>query len=1179
MGPSTGQWKRSWRVGFSLVLCAGITAVGDARGLQVLYPILGGIAFVSLTLFTREAIVDAVRDGGAPAPLVGGALLGAIVTLSFCFDFAAAQFGYHVREAVITHVAVFACAGVTTLGYCLRAGRRLDSTHAFSWFPITDSVGFPLAGLFVLWGLALALFEARQIASPFWLAAKLAFFYGFVLAIAMFALPAQGLWMRADARRRFSAFVLSNLWPVAVVVLGSVTLAAYVRRVGATGWDAVQTLGFAWTLAAPAIAAALPPWALSRYEIRGGRRHSAKPLNMAAFRRHVTRTHLVSSLILRENAGVFFVNLPLSVAFSLSPLFQLPDKLPALAVASAWIAATLAWTSVLMNRLYLIEDTFARAYAADLHRVVQAQRHQMLVLGYGDIGRRFLYEQFHKETVPFATLADHIDGSSDIVMPSGRIGKVFTRVLIVEGGDPRAKGAILSPDGLYLTTREVSNAIKDADNVDTGRRFVDYVVPSIVGDPSDPRVLQGAGFDDASFVVCAVEEQDGSAASQAVLQRLKELTARERWIPAAMTVHTSMLAPYITQRVLDHDLQLHYIFPEHLEGLNAANVLHAAVLKLLAVHPDRWPTVAICGHGKRAFYLVDSFLKNLSSSELDSLIGAQHGDPRVVLIGKGADGEGAGTELSALSGNGTVGNLTSAGLSVGELAFIRLVGRATTGEKDGKPWNPVSGGPLAVPVIRQEPHDLAVWHKLLANWWPDIVVFADPNAEGELRAMHAVVNSLVRAEAGKPLPLLVLSGETGRRYEMREFESALVYYSSLHTTKPGDAGADRYYLYPSPGLKRTRQSGLFRGDCLVDVLDDPVQRLGAMVKAYCPRGPGPQNDARRIPLELNFCIADQTSVMATTLAWMSGLRPVAPPNGHGDFPSLSNAKVIPLPGDEFVVRSFAYMSSSPAGLEPSFERLTVSGATCTKLADPLRVLELLLRPSAPGSVSMRQRLAAVTDPAAFTHDFEPYAKQAVTHIQRCCGMLNCPIEATHKVAGSSAQTIASRTIRPADLRAGHGKALLKHFTFDDSGKEPPPVQTTDKGFASIRLTCRNGKKAGTLAQALNALLFRSLVPSEDAPAWVFNSTYVSAYECHDERYAVFTCYGALEPPLSNRAVPAIDDVLEQIEIKPVRDADAWADYAARLCSHLGTGYAIRDESVDLVGRRFLIKRARPARYQ
>jgi hypothetical protein len=198
-------------------------------------------------------------------------------------------------------------------------------------------------------------------------------------------------------------------------------------------------------------------------------------------------------------------------------------------------------------------------------------------------------------------------------------------------------------------------------------------------------------------------------------------------------------------------------------------------------------------------------------------------------------------------------------------------------------------------------------------------------------------------------------------------------------------------------------------------------------------------------------------------------------------------------------------------------------------------------------------------------------------------MMTCPVEGVHKCIEALGQTLLAKSIFDPEDRRDHAAGILRKFlvgTVDPEHRSLLLTGHAEKRLASIKLGCLGADRPGTFAHALNALLRRRVVPcpTRSREAHLFNFTYVSSYECHDQRFGVFTCYGTLEPG-RDRPQSLPTDFLRYVEIRPVGHLDAWYAYAEELKAFLNEAsknreaYDLRvfgDDNASLMGRAIII---------
>jgi hypothetical protein len=934
---------------------------------------------------------------------------------------------------------------------------------------------------------------------------------------------------------------------------------------------------------------------------------------------HLVRGHRVTLAILGRHARFFALGLPPSLVVALAPAMKGQiDALnfgPAFAELGVWVwlSGTAGWVIPLVYELYNIQDTLAAAYARGLRRCIHKLRAHVLVLGFGDIGRALVREQLEKRVIGYGSRYEHLVFSQNILLPDGRLAKVLMRLAAVDADPALLGAAIKTPEGLAITTTEVTHSARNAARLDdslTHRRdepLTRIVIPMIGGDATREEVQQMSRLADAAFVVSLIRDNTDQDRSQSLLHRLEALSRTRGRIPSCLAIHSSTFVPYVTARVLARDLQTHYIFPEFLEGLNAGNVLYAAFLKLGGFDASVRPRLLVCGRGRRVGYILDAFLKNFSASEHETLRRWQTEKPTVFVMG----------ERSVLS---QLGRKPKAGAwqdwagqhKLSELREIRIGQRVARDPVANSPTgkaHPVPAGvPISVPHVELDPRLYDSWDAVLAGIRPHVILISDQSGEDELRILNALVNNINRRQAvsaeGPELPLILISGETGKRHVAKKFEDALLYYSSLWRgpQTPGlqpPAEPDLRIDYPTPGLYKGQDVENFRGDPLIDVLDEPVQRITGLIRAYERAGalfdagdrvPAPESPAAdansiaassepphglddRVAVELDCCSPDVPGAIATALARLAGYSPgVSKPSPAG-VPSFSHSRIVTLSNNGFLIKSFASLEPLQSDDPVVFSRLAaVCGQTpepASGSSDPERARAVARMEHTRYVLWYAQRLLAPLDGGhrsgvidTFEQTFHPPSEpngkkppddglETLTsayreQVNQCCGMLNCPVEGFHKSIEALGETYLGQKIYEPKLRKMHAESVLRRFVIGTVDANHPSLALRTlppRQLASIKLGCTGAEKPGAFAHVLNAMLLRTLTLVPDAQR-IFNFTYVSSYECHDQRFGVFTCYGTLERRPAEGC--RIQDLLRYVEIRPTGCYDPWKRYAEAL---------------------------------
>jgi hypothetical protein len=1113
-------------------------------------------------------------------------------------------------------------------------GRR-NSHYPFADFPLTKAVVVAIVYLTVIW----AGVEFVLPADP-WIVWRRV-----VVATAPIAITSMLLlwcpigWAHISVTRvhRTRSLTLAFYASLAIMILWGIGMVIVERGIcKQLSWPLLRIATTGWALVVIPVITLIPILAVVHYDQRLRLpEFRRKPGDSAAWvrlleRAHIAlvRGHLVTVTIAQATFPSFLITVPLSVALCLLLPFAVTSQqsgaivgqsvnLTNVILSSAFLATTISWLAPMLAAVSSLEETFSKAYSAGLHRCLERLNEHVLVVGYGDLGRRLVREQISKEVMRYDTLYEHIHFSENILLPTGRLAKVFTRLAAIDSAREGLQRVIRSVEQIPVTINDLTPYVlgRDLDHGDSSTPA--YVVPVVVGDASSREVQDMARLSRAAFVVSLARKAGGIDAGQSVMHRLEQLNRLGRQIPCVLAIHSSTYVPYITSRVLTGGMPLHYVFPEHLEGANAANALYAAVTKYgegegAADTLAKRPRILVCGTGKRLFYLLDSFWKSLTRQEYDEFWHDAAASTRVMVMGCDPVFRSLAVEMSDQEKQLWQESVGSELLRRGKLGIVptsRYVSRSPrargpNGEHEPVGYSaPASAAPArtspGVAFLDSESCDYELFSVVLREFKPDIILVSGHDAHYELRSLQSIVTNVSLASPIRP-PLVLVSGETGQPQLAKFFWDALFYYSSIWPHVENDSWQN---AYPSPWMSRevrqvdtsrTAARSRLNGDPLIDVLEDPVERITGIMRAYRAGLLSSRRTKQALPVELSVCVPDSPSFLATALAALAGLR-VSRQVELKNIPSFGDAKFVLLHADEFEFRSFMYLV--PVELtaygtlsEPKFSRLAiVHGESAKQLdMDVIGEIEAMLarslhadrrasRPSANRATQASCRtvhtelgkLERHEIPSVLGDECERQDELAnairLASTRQCCGMPNCQIEGFHKVAEAARLTPIALKDRRDRLEMGRGLAsrLLVDLVDKDEKALRYPSFPANVPVAMVRVRCKLGHKPGAFAAVVNALLCRQMEPNEDVTKRM-NLTHVSAMECHDERFGLFTCYGTVDNS-SHTELPKLHDVIMSTRISPMRGRTEWSAYAKQLREFMSESAAYTEVKTNEAG--------------
>ena len=953
----------------------------------------------------------------------------------------------------------------------------------------------------------------------------------------------------------------------------------------------IAALGLGWLLAAVPSLVVLPFLSLAFYDSNSTDRHLPRVTRRRfELYRDLVRSHLVTNTILQQNLPFFLVSFPWSLILALQAMpWQLivggeESWTPSWSSMSLWIGATLAWVGPYIQGLYTLEVTLSRAFGLGFYRGIKRLRGHVLILGYGDLGRRILREQFHTNSITYETMYEHLALSHNVLMPDGALAKLLLTLAAVDDSPQFASGAMDTPEGVRVNQIDVTRLIHWQTDEQlqhgVGRDDVRHVCALVVGDASAEQVQRIAGFEKAGLVISAIRRSQSADRSQSIVHRLEQLHERGRRVPPlVVTAQSSTFASLTSTRKLLLPLPIHHVFTEHMEGLRIGNELFAAFLARWSATSDGEtpPRILVCGRGKRNFYIVDAFFKNLTHNDWGTLSALQHQAPFFVIMGADSVLDGQSVDAPELwKCNAFAKTLKT--WNVKPFVERRLRGTGLPLDLHDRAF-PMALSPL-------DSRDFLSMSLALADFRPNVIVVSDHDPSNELRTLQAISTAVdatqcqisesssqpTRADFEKPLLLVV--AETGRRYLNGSFQQFLTYYDT------GASGRVPEFGFPSAAMFPDGRQ--FKGESLVDVLEETAARVLGIQRAYQERTTSyiAREDSYTIPAEISFCASDAPGTMVAQLARLGGLRARA--TGTNQI-SLNNSTFHIGKKGHFTISSLARLGSSQfPSKRPDAESLKTDG--CVRVA--YTPIPIVAQDEQDGGsiVGYPHKVPSLREVIGSGLSFISRAEHAQTIRSTCCGMPVCPVAAVH------------RAVLVADVHGGGGPKhqvtlALKRIQNDHyatTGFQGPPEDwnRSEKGIglAQVEVLCEGGYGCGTAAIGLGAFLqmeFETLTGSE-APSRLFNLTAISGHECHDQRFGYVWCFGRFEAAHSDRGGgghlhPQRDQVVRTIRIRPVGRKElgewsGWQEYAASLAKFLNRGLARDVYELAPTNRAIVVKR-------
>lgn len=1065
------------------------------------------------------------------APPIDGGTSGLSVFLSYALT-------------ILGFVCILLYGATVNIGY-------QNASYPIAGYPFADASASFLAYVLIVWACVEATCELG--ATDRWTGVP-RFVVGYTILLPAFAFLCVALCdtFSFSRNRRVAPLLVFTCVGLFLLLTNVGLLVAYLPRCSMKG--SLANLSFAWlatvvpwlTLGPVSVLAYVAPTQPSRGRSEGLR----LAVWLVRLHLHLIRGHLFLVTIVRQNLLIFVISLPLSL---IALWQQLEGGKQLVSEPITVIGLTAGWLTPLAHAIYFIDDTLFKAHSDGVHRALRDLRKHLLILGFGDAGRRLIQQLMARKCLPLNTAYPHICRSRNILLPTGALAKVIPGLAAVDPTGHRIQSSTSNPHDVPVAIADITNLVPDFRDEDTPPPLVRYVIPAVVGDPSVEEIQDAASFELAAFIALLNAPGTAEDASDIIQRRLIGL--RER-VPAALSIHSTGQIPFFTLRTTTHDLPVHYTVPEHLEGVNAGAVLYAAYVKHLSISERGEARVLVCGRGRRLAYLLDSFLKAFPVQAARTLLGGR--EPALYVLGQDESlGNLPPVDASAWDKSRVVQSLAALGLQPSRLSILRLIARQPAACRPG-----FGNDALDIPLIKRELFDTYAAQRCLDLIAPDVVMICDESAARELQWIHTIINALTRNQtmANRPLPQLLVSGDTRLDHSRSYFGDAYFYYGSC--SKSGDDDSSlRDLAFPRLGaryaLMARRGEAGFAFEAFVDALEEPVEKMAALITAY---GDASLNEAQPvIPVQVDFCAADVAGAAAECLALLAGCRCEVPVAGGTNI-SLRDFRIVIKGDDEFDVRSFAsleHMASPGASSDmPPFKRVAITAGVQIGIRSEKDVL-----------VRVRDEIRRLCRVAGYAESYwtvEGNDEQVVgpeqaanwESVADCCGMPACAVEGFHKLV----ETTRPRLRRAMEARSIDGAGRERNSTAEviagrywataiAGSVETREEDVRTKPLAHVTVRCGRAGDTGTFAVALASLLTRRVIPSSMASSgaapFVFNLTGSSGYDCHDNRYALLTCYGRMER--STCTLPArLAEVVESVEIRPVNCVDRWMEYSLHL---------------------------------
>ncbi|MCB9833984.1 MAG: hypothetical protein H6807_16100 [Planctomycetes bacterium] len=941
-------------------------------------------------------------------------------------------------------------------------------------------------------------------------------------------------------------------------------------------------IGLAWTLATPFVVAYILLCARSIYVGSGQSSESTDTrLSLAAYV-NAERTRQLPVPVI----GGTILNVVLSIAPTVFLLgrFGHPSEGTIWVIIQFWIISAIAWLAPYIQTFQRYADSARQATISRCEDVLRSSRRHTVIAGFGDMGKRLaarLYDGRELSTVMLADCKVATIWRSLVVIDHDK--SRFS--LLDEGCMPPIGLVEIELDPSIRTESQGGSTSPDGDG-DAGRDRIFAV--GICGDSRHELTQNCARIEQASLVVSLIRQSD--TVTEFIGRHAKTGRRRgqqtEREVPAVLGVNSSADIAYSAGTTLEHPIQL--FFPRQLRAFAVARVVLAAIYARRALQ-DPLPRVALVGRGKDLGYILDSICKGLDRSDIVRL---KSPDQKKITTFSMISNDSIYVDrletrvAPVLDGLRVESHRVEFGLFY-EKDFTREDG--TVGDRF-----------IPIDVINSDLNRTATLEHIFSEVAPDIVVLSEMIAHDQIVELRNVVRAL-KATKGIRLPLLIAAAETGRRGRAKNIGDVLDYYASVRAQRDEEdhAGKDAAPRAAFPDGPYPRQvarpvdHGMSRilGDSAVDVVDDPIHRVAAMIEA--------RQEAERAGdgqglVQLELCTTNDPGSFATVLANLAGMRLVPRSKTDSGYEPLSlmDTRIMEVGGhpletqkkcviDAFVAMKPAGEDQPTAQPERTEEASSSSGkkAPCDLPPAPLKRMAVL--PMARERSEERQKSQDGSGREPTPTDQEPSGstpkkKEEAPGVAATIRALaepaagswsrsENPIEALCQGCPDMTSCIVVRMRRRAEAEIVRGKSELDHLLVSSeipgstatAESDGTPAQEKSSGAPAIArlVSIFSTEGPGTLAAHLARLAHCRLEPeAATPPRQVLDISYLSDNRCSNDLYSAGTIYGRIRPLEGlpkNQRTTAAGARPSWIVLRPMSLSSRWAHWAGLFKVGLG----------------------------
>jgi len=434
---------------------------------------------------------------------------------------------------------------------------------------------------------------------------------------------------------------------------------------------------------------------------------------------------------------------------------------------------------------------------------------------------------------------------------------------------------------------------------------------------------------------------------------------------------------------------------------------------------------------------------------------------------------------------------------------------------------------LEIPVVYGSPTNLIDLEKAIENKKPEFILISFDDGQKTLRVLHE---------------LLVIAGRKGWNENKKGEKKPYIIVSTREREK--DDVKDVIFYWKNERLNEGYPKQY--PDGIVDYYEGSKGMIKGLVKSLTSRNEKNQYENQ---YEVSVCVNNIAGATATLLTEMAGLCLKLPEPQPDEEKPKENYLPFFINFDERSMQNNHWCFNSHAAL-------VLNEMSIPNIKDILRACSI----NAEGKYGENKKTEQNTREKI----------KEILHIKkykengRITNPRGCPMRQVCSLSTFSRRYESDKGRTDPRNRKSHEQ----YYAYDS---QIPSSSNTD--ILGEILVCGNGYKPGTLATALNYLLFRDVEPDNSRKARMnrMNINYIQGFTCYDMSFSYHKIFGEIVKS-SDREIT--NEILNACLIHPITCKDRWKRYAIQLYEFLnkipGNKYSLYFDKKDNNPTRILL---------